>query len=104
MEESSLESSFSVQNLIDVIEDLPSNPYVEDPCWYTTQKQHWLGWLSHYHGPGAYGRKPGLPKRAARFASNHIVCAPMLLWLIKRQVWTASWWRRPIAPRRSTRF
>lgn len=25
--------------------------------WYTSQKEHWLGWLSEYDGPGAYDRK-----------------------------------------------
>jgi hypothetical protein len=46
---------------------------------YTTQKQHWLGWLSGYHGPGYYGRKNW--HRSAEFAYNHIVCPPMVLWL-----------------------
>jgi len=47
--------------------------------WYTTQKQHWLGWLKEYDGPGYYGRKKRHP--SAQFAYNHIVCPPMLLWL-----------------------
>ena len=47
--------------------------------WYTSQKQHWLGWLSEYHGPGAYGRKN--QDGSAEFAYNHIVCPPMILWL-----------------------
>ena len=25
--------------------------------WYHTQKEHLLGWLKAYDGPGAYGRK-----------------------------------------------
>jgi hypothetical protein len=48
--------------------------------WYSTQKEHWLGWLAQYDGEGAYGRKLG-QKRTAEFAYNHIRCAPMLLWL-----------------------
>ena len=48
--------------------------------WYTSQKQHWLGWLSEYDGPGAYGRK-SWKGRSAEFVYNHIGCPPMLLWL-----------------------
>ena len=47
--------------------------------WYTSQKEHWLGWLSEYAGPGAYGRKNS--GRSAAFVYNHIGCPPMLLWL-----------------------
>src|SRR5438105_14184772 len=47
--------------------------------WYTSQKEHWLGWLGEYRGPGYYGRKNF--QRSAEFAYNHIVCPPMLLWL-----------------------
>jgi len=48
-------------------------------AWYTSQKEHWLGWLSGYHGPGYYGRKNW--HRSADFVYNHIVCPPMVLWL-----------------------
>lgn len=48
--------------------------------WYMTQKEHWLGWLSQYDGPGAYGRKTW-SGRSAEFVYNHINCPPMLLWL-----------------------
>lgn len=57
--------------------DLPIN----DPKkWYKTQKQHWLGWLHFYKGPGAYGRKTDV-KHDARYAYNHIVEYKMLLYL-----------------------
>lgn len=46
---------------------------------YITQKDHWLGWLSEYSGPGYYGRKK--MNRSAEYAYNHIVCPPMVLWL-----------------------
>ncbi len=49
-------------------------------AWYGSQKEHWLGWLAEYGGPGAYGRK-GDAKRDARYVYNHIQCAPMLFWL-----------------------
>src|SRR5690349_14724277 len=51
-----------------------------DGVWYTSQKEHWLGWLSEYHGPGAYGRKTS-KGRTGEFVYNHIGCPPMLLYL-----------------------
>ncbi|OAN78364.1 hypothetical protein A8B82_10735 [Sulfitobacter sp. EhC04] len=50
-----------------------------DRAWYRSQKEHWLGWLAEYDGPGAYGRSHA--ERDARFVYNHIQCAPMLFWL-----------------------
>lgn len=47
--------------------------------WYSTQKEHWLGWLKGYRGPGYYERKDW--NRDAEFVYNHIVCPPMVLWL-----------------------
>jgi hypothetical protein len=64
------------------IRRLPSDEPRDDPnVWYKTQKEHWLGWLKEYGGPGAYGRIPG-QERDARFAYNHIVNHQMLLWII----------------------
>lgn len=51
-------------------------------AWYTSQKEHWLGWLAEYAGPGAYGRQFDAC-RDARYVYNHIQCAPMLFWLIE---------------------
>jgi hypothetical protein len=48
--------------------------------WYSSQKEHWLGWLSEYNSPGAYGRKKWAG-RSAEFAYNHVGCPPMLMWL-----------------------
>lgn len=47
--------------------------------WYRNQKEHWLGWLAEYNGPGAYGRKNS--NRDAKFIYNHFQCSPGLLWL-----------------------
>jgi hypothetical protein len=47
--------------------------------WYCSQKEHWLGWLREYNGPGYYDRK--VWERTAEFIYNHIVCPPMVLWL-----------------------
>ena len=72
----------SIKQFIEAIEKLPSDKPHNDPGkWYKTQREHWLGWLSHYHGPVAYGRQVG-KERDAKFAYNHIVEYKMLLWLI----------------------
>jgi hypothetical protein len=47
--------------------------------WYTTQHEHWLGWLKEYDGPGAYGRKGS--EYSAEYAYNHIVNPQMLVYL-----------------------
>src|SRR5712691_3569246 len=45
----------SIGRFIRAIKQLPSDRPVEDRRkWYKTQKEHWLGWLGDYHGPGAY--------------------------------------------------
>lgn len=48
--------------------------------WYDSQKEHWLGWLREYDGPGFYGRKTW-EGRSAQYVYNHVMCPPMLLWL-----------------------
>ena len=81
--EPGVEKSISISEFIRAIKRLPEDEPRDDPrTWYKTQKQHWLGWLKDYHGPGAYGRITG-KKRDAKFAYNHIVCPGMLLYLIK---------------------
>lgn len=74
----------SIATLAAAIRALPSDkPKVTPGKWYKTQKEHWLGWLQEYHGPGAYGRTGPAKSRDARFAYNHIVEVKMLLWLIE---------------------
>jgi hypothetical protein len=46
---------------------------------YASQKEHWLRWLSEYHGPGYYSRKNS--ERSAEFVYNHINYPAMVLWL-----------------------
>lgn len=71
----------SVPELRRAIQKLPADKPVKQPgVWYLTQKEHWLAWLRYYNTEGAYGRIPGL-NRDARYAYNHVVCPPMLLWL-----------------------
>ena len=75
--------SISINKFIRAIRRLPSDKPIDNPKkWYRTQKEHWIGWLSEYHGPGAYERKTE-KNRDARFAYNHIVEPKMLLWLIE---------------------
>jgi hypothetical protein len=77
-----MERTISIAEFIRAIRRLPSDEPRRVPgVWYTTQKEHWLGWLHDYGGPGAYGRIPG-QNRDAKFVYNHIVCPEMLLWVI----------------------
>src|SRR5690606_31435310 len=70
-----------VAELLRAIKRLPTDPPVHDPRkWYRTQKEHWIGWLDEYAGPGAYGRKTPSPTDA-RHVYNRIVEPKMLLWL-----------------------
>lgn len=76
-------TSMTINQFIRIIRGLRSDePCIDPSKWYTTQKEHWLGWLGEYHGPGAYGRQT-IVKRDARYAYNHIVESKMLLWLIE---------------------
>ena len=69
------------ERFIEAANDQPS--HIRTFCLtllYGSQKEHWLGWLREYNGPGAYGRQTG-KTRDAQFAFNHGQCAPMLFWL-----------------------
>ncbi len=78
-----MEKQVTIAEFIKIIRCLPEDDPVNNPRkWYKTQKEHWLGWLGEYKGPGANGRKTGI-KRDARFAYNHVVCPELLLYLIK---------------------
>jgi hypothetical protein len=52
----------------------------DEGVWYSSQKEHWLGWLREYDGPGAYGRQVWTG-RSAEYVYGRIGCPPMLLWL-----------------------
>lgn len=67
-EQAFVEETVSIAEFMRIIQKLPSDqPRIQPGVWYTTQKQHWLGWLSEYDGPGAYGRRSG-QNRDAKFA------------------------------------
>lgn len=70
-----------VRKLLAAIRKLAADKPVRNPTkWYLTQHEHWIGWLSEYDGPGAYGRDATV-KRDAKFAYNHVVEPEMLLYL-----------------------
>jgi len=76
-----MQDPISIREFITAISRLPVDPPVRNPRkWYLTQKEHWIGWLSEYHTPGAYGRQTRV-RRDAKFAYNHAVQPEMLLYL-----------------------
>lgn len=70
--------------LSDAICRLPSDPPVPSGTSgynrYTTQRDHWMGWLNPAAGTGTYPRRTG-HGATARLIYNRIVEPQMLLWL-----------------------
>ena len=54
--------------------------YEREKKKYSSQKAHWIGWLSEYSSTGYYNRK-NKAVRSAEIVYNRIGCPPMLLWL-----------------------
>lgn len=78
-----MEESLSILDLLIAISRLPEDrPANSSGKWYRTQKEHWIGWLFEYNGPGAYGRHTQ-QGRDAKFVYNHVVEPRMLLYLAK---------------------
>jgi len=76
------EGQITIKEFIKAINSLPEDEKKEqEGVWYLSQKEHWLGWLDDYLGPGAYGRKNW--NRDAKFAYNHVVCPELLLYLVR---------------------
>jgi len=70
------------QEMLGRIRQLPvSTPEADkiDSPHHASHKQHWIGWLEGYGGPGYYGR--GNANRDSAFIYNHIQCAGMMIWL-----------------------
>lgn len=78
-------SGESVEWLIGAIRNLPEDVPVKLGTagynTYTTQKDHWLGWLNPSSGTGTYARK-STPGVVARNVYNRIVEPKLLVWLI----------------------
>jgi hypothetical protein len=76
----------SIRWLYDKISNLPSDAPVPKgtPGYnvYTTQKDHWLGWLNPSAGTGTFQRKT-TPELQARNVFNRISESLMLLWLAR---------------------
>lgn len=78
-----MKKEITIEEFRNAIKKLPSDePKIQPGIWYKTQKEHWLGWLNEYRGPGAYGRKGGV-NREAKFAYNHAVNYLMFIWIIE---------------------
>jgi hypothetical protein len=78
-----MQQPLSIRDLLIAISRLPEDRPVNNPKkWYRTQKEHWIGWLFEYNGPGAYGRQT-LEGRDAKFVYNHVVEPELLLYLAK---------------------
>ena len=78
------EKSESIEWLAAAISRLPSDRPVPNGTQgyntYTTQKDHWLGWLNPAGGTGTYPRTGGT-ERDARDVYNRIAEPKLLLWL-----------------------
>ena len=76
-----MDDSIGIRDFLIAISRLPEDRPVRNPNkWYSTQKEHWVGWLLEYNGPGAYGRKTR-NGRDAKFVYNHVVQPEMLVYL-----------------------
>lgn len=60
------------------ISDRYERLYLPGDHWWSSQRQHMVGWFSELSSPGAYGRTRPI---TARVAYNRFQCAPGLLWL-----------------------
>lgn len=73
----------SAKKLRSIIAKLPPAHGLSGPPpthkWFTSQHEHWLGWLGDYANPGYYHRR-GLD-HDGRFAFNHVSCVEMVTWL-----------------------
>jgi hypothetical protein len=70
--------------LLKLIRRLPNAAPVTDRSWPTDHhpnKEHWIGWLEEYDGPGYYNRRHPSAHRDAAFVYNHLHCPPMLSWV-----------------------
>ena len=107
-------------DLFSIIETLPDTPPMTlalerhlrvgagfGKAWYSSQKEHWLRWLSEYDTAGAYGRTPAgdLPCEAIY---NRLQCPPMAFWLgeavgVPKERLKAAYWAATEAQRQHGR-
>jgi hypothetical protein len=71
------------QQLLRLVRTLPEHlPYSDKVRWprnYSSHREHWIGWLGEYDGPGYYDRQ--VWRRSAGFVYNHLHNPGMLIWL-----------------------
>lgn len=61
------------------ISDAYESAYLPGEHWWSSQREHLVGWFRELSGSGAYGRVTrGL---GAKYGYNYFQCAPGLLWL-----------------------
>ena len=75
--------TYTPRQLLARIERMPETMPISDlvpwPRCYISHKDHWMGWLREYNGPGFYGRSNS--DRDARFIWMHVQNLGMILWL-----------------------
>ena len=65
------------------------------PPWYRSQKEHMIGWIADYEGPGAYLRSPQL-NPSARSVYARLNCAPSLVWIFGALEVPGVLWRQSV--------
>ena len=86
-------SHFHSQDLLRLLErqsiPTPNTKQLEDAlkigpgyggAWYSSQREHWLRWLTEYPTPGPYGRKTS-ERTLAQVVYSRVNCPPMVFWL-----------------------
>jgi hypothetical protein len=74
--------SYSIREMLRAVRRLPATMPESDRLYksgYKTHKDHWLGWLSEYDGPGYYGRESWDVN--AKTVYQRLNCGPMIVWL-----------------------
>jgi hypothetical protein len=74
--------SYSIRELLLAVRRLPATMPESDRLskgGYATHKDHWIGWLAEYDGPGYYGRSNW--DRDARYVYQHLNNCNMIVWL-----------------------
>jgi hypothetical protein len=83
LKEFRMNEALDIRDLLVAISRIPEGRRMKsDSVWYESQKEHWIGWLLGYQGPGAYGRKRH-DVSDAKSVYNRLVCPEMLLYLAK---------------------
>ena len=78
-----MDETLDIRDLLVAISRMPEDRRVKsDSVWYESQKEHWIGWLLGYQGPGAYRRKRQ-DVSDAKLVYNRLACPDMLLYLAK---------------------